>query len=143
MTMGKLLCVAALLALPLGVSAQALVVKTGGWEMTHRMLIDGKAETSVERNCVKKSDLDGMAAFVKSEECTHNMKSRTPTRWALTSTCSSHGVQSSSEIDLTAGSPEAITMTVVSQVTSGDKTQMIRIETTGHWRSASCAGFDE
>ena len=141
--MGKLLCVAALLALPLVASAQALAVKTGGWEMTHKMVIDGKAETSVERNCVRKADLDGMASFVKSDECTLNMKSRTPTRWALTSTCSSHGVQSSSEIDLAAGNPESISMTVVSQVKSGDKTQMMRIETTGRWRSASCAGFDE
>jgi hypothetical protein len=132
-----------LLVLPLVVSAQALAVKTGGWEMTHKMVIDDKPETSVEKNCVRKADLDGMAAFVKSEECTLNMKSRTPTRWALTSTCSSQGVQSRSEIDLTAGSPETISMTVVSQVKSADKTQMIRIETTGRWRSASCAGFDE
>lgn len=141
--MGKWLFVAALFALSPVASAQALAVKTGGWEMTHKMQIDGKPETSVEKNCVKKSDLDSMEAFVKSEGCTHDVKSRTPTRWAWTSTCSSSGVQSRSEIDLTAGSPETISMTVVSQVKSADKTQRIRIETTGRWRSASCAGFDE
>lgn len=132
-----------MLVLPLAASAQTLAVKTGGWEMTHNMVIDGKAETSVDKSCVKKSDLDSMDAFVKSEQCTHNVKTRTPTRWALTSTCSGQGVQSKSEIDLAVGSPESITMKVVSEVKSGNKTQMMRIETTGRWRSASCAGFDE
>jgi hypothetical protein len=135
--------VAVLLALPLLASAQSLAVKPGGWEMTHKTQIDGKAETIIEKNCVKKSDLESMDAFVKSEGCTHDIKSRTPTRWALSSTCLQGGAQSKSDIDLTVGSPESIAMKVATQITRGASTQTIRIDTTGRWRSASCAGFDE
>jgi hypothetical protein len=141
--MRQQLGVAALLVLPLVSSAQSLAIQPGGWEMTHRTLIDGKAETIVEKSCVRKSDLDRMDAFVKSEGCAYNFSSRTPMRWALNGTCLQGDAKAMTDIDLTVGSPESIAMKVATQITRGSSTQSIRVDTTGRWRSASCAGFDE
>ncbi len=123
---------------PLAAAGQALNVKTGAWEMTHKSA--ALPRPIVNNECVTRSDLaefsggpdkdDGDAcAYTRPPQSTGN-------RWTAEKACKD-GRKVRAEF--VAESPERIHGTVVATVPSS--TAPITVETTGRWLGASCTGL--
>lgn len=131
-------CLTMLLCCPLLASAQTIAVKTGAWEMTYK----GAAfpRPVVEKDCVTKADLeqlarapddeDGDCKFVRPPTITAN-------KWSGEKRCPDGRTV---RAEFVAESPERIAGTVTSPAPKGG--QVERMEISGRWLGASCAGID-
>jgi hypothetical protein len=123
-----------------GASAQALNVRTGGWDLTVKMSFGGQLREHRFKTCVTKEDLDSARAFQKDDDdCTHKLTTRSATRWAGSVTCGGEH-PSKGTFDITAISPESITMKSTREAA---KQGSGSIEMTGRFASASCMGYED
>lgn len=124
------------LAFPL--VAQQLDVKLGAWEMTNKL--SNLAKPMVDKECVTKADLQQFARCPEKDDdngCRPVGTAKlTGKKWSSSLRCSDG---SQVQAEFVAESPERITGSIVR---SGAKAgPNIRIDISGRWLGASCAGI--
>lgn len=154
---------------PLPVFADALNVKTGGWEMTTTTLITGmpappetlakmspeqrakveamlaaragKPSTHVSKSCVTKEDLD-QDNMIKSDnvDCKKEVISRSATKIVVTETCNAPHA-STSNVIIEAKTPENVVANM--DMTQPGASGKIHVDVDGRWLGPSCTGIGE
>lgn len=160
-------CLVFVVACP--VFADALDVKTGGWEMTTTTLITGmpaspealakmspeqrarveamlaaragKPSIHVSRSCVTKEDLD-QDNIIKSDhvDCKKEVLSRSATKIVVTETCSPPHA-STSNVIIEARTPENVVATM--DMTQPGASGKIHVDVDGRWLGPSCTGIGD
>jgi hypothetical protein len=149
------------------VSAQAIAVKTGGWEMTYKMQADmpglppelekmapaqrtkmeaalresWKPRTHNAKTCLTKADLAEMAKGPDdSESCKYSNLKISSTRWEGDMTCA--GGRTGRAV-LNAPSPDRVNGTVTMRIPTSKGEGKSTMELSGRWASASCKGYED
>ena len=132
------ICLLALL--PLTAGAQALNVKTGAWEMTHRSAALPRPLVATE--CVTKADLAEFSAGPGKDDDDSCSYAKPPStrgnQWTADKVCKD-GRKVRAEF--VAESAERIQGTVVATLPAAGGTTTVTVETSGRWLGADCAGI--
>jgi hypothetical protein len=153
--------------IPHAVSAQALAVKTGGWEMTYKTQSDmpgmppevekmapaqrtkteaalreaWKPRTATAKTCLTKTDLAEMAKGQDdSGDCKYSNVKVTGTRWEADMAC---GNGRTGRTVLNASSSDRVSGTVIMRIPTSKGDGKSTMEISGRWASASCKGYED
>ena len=169
-TVMRTLVVAAALAagaLPRAAHAQAIQMKTGGWDMSYTRSAEmkglppglenlppekrakveaalresGKPKTEAAKVCLTKADLAEMAKGPdRDEDCRYENVKVSGTHWSGDTVCKS-GVTGHTDLD--APSPDRVSGKSVMKIPSSKGPSRVDLAIEGRWASASCKGYEE
>ena len=125
-----------LVCCPVLASAQTIAVRVGAWEMTHKGSMFPRP--LVEKECITKADLEQLTKGPDDEEekCKFVMPPTiTANKWSADKQCPDGRTV---RAEFVAESTERIVGWVVSSAPKGPS---VRLDVTGRWLGASCAGI--
>lgn len=152
---------------PWTAQAQAIAVKTGGWDMTYKTQTDmpglppelekmapaqrakmeaalresWKPRSHAAKTCLTKADLAQMAKGPDDEGgCKYSNVKVSSSRWEGDVTC---GGGRTGRAVLDAPSPDRVNGTVIMRIPTSKGDGKSTMELSGRWASASCKGFDD